>query len=391
VVAVLSLLADLGFSQSTKVFAGRGESPRQLHSLLMRFAIGASLPLMLVFVMVMRLFGPTLLPNYPGHLQTATLIALPFFVYCGSWVYMMVGLAQIAKMNLVQVGTAAARLLLTIIVIVGLSMGLRAAVAIYVGTLLAQALAMAAIAASIGREAAGARSGLFAEMFRFGLRGTGGAIAGLVWQSTPVFVLNVLHGPAAVGVLSVAQQLVEKLHLPMEAVQDATFRRISRLPLGEAKAALNRYIRISGWLMGLLILTAGVVIPFAIVLVLGPSYAAAVPVVVALIPGALVMSTASLLATFFLAQLGKPGFMSIMASVALGILVALAVTLIPTFGATGAALAIAATQVIVTSLLVTAYVRTTGTRLREMATIDRAERGLIRARLLELWGARSGE
>jgi O-antigen/teichoic acid export membrane protein len=114
-------------------------------------------------------------------------------------------------------------------------------------------------------------------------------------------------------------------------------------------------------------------------------------VVVALIPSALVMSTASLLATFFLAQLGKPGFMSIMASVALGILVALAVTLIPTFGATGAALAIAATQVIVTSLLVTAYVRTTGTRLREMATIDRAERGLIRARLLELWGARSGE
>src|SRR5688572_27270081 len=213
VVGVLAILADLGFSQSTSVFTGRGESPRQVHRLMIATSIASSIVMSLLFLGVLKLFGPAILPNYAPDLQLATVVTLPFFMYTGRWRYLMVGLGQIGKMNLLQIGSAVVTFVMIVIFIVGMSMGLRAALVIYISLQIAQALIMAAIATSAGRSSVLPRRGLFPEMLRFGVRGTWGAIATLIWQRVPVFVLNVQYGQAAVGVFSVAQQLVEKMLL----------------------------------------------------------------------------------------------------------------------------------------------------------------------------------
>jgi O-antigen/teichoic acid export membrane protein len=216
------------------------------------------------------------------------------------------------------------------------------------------------------------------------VRGAGGAIATLLWQRSPVFMLNVFQGPAAVGVFSVGQQLIEKSLLPMEAMQDAIYRRMTRLPPSEATTVMNRYVRISGWSMGALLLTAGAVLPLVIVLFLGPTYRAAVPVVLALLPGAVVMSTALLLATFFLAQLGRPGLMSKLAGATLGVILLLSAALIPAFGPIGAALAVSGAQIFGTAIVVIMYLRATGSRFLELVTIDRQDRDLCRTQIFLL-------
>lgn len=386
VVALLAVLADLGFSQGTRVFAGRGESSRQIHSLLIRFSICSSIVVLLVFVPVLKLFGSMILPNYPLQLQIATTIALPFILYSNLWKYMMVGFAQIGPMNLVQIGSAATTLLLVITFVSGLSRGLPAAVTIYTGMLVIQAMFMAAIASSIGGDARSARKGLFREMFRFGLRGAGSAIATLLCPRMPVFMLNVFQGQAAVGVFSVGQQLTEKLLLPMEAVQDAIYGKMARLPPADAKTVMNRYVRISGWSMCIFVLMAAVALPIAVVVVLGPQYRATVPVVLALIPGAAVMSTPVLLSTFFVAQLGKPGLISILAGISLGIIVLLSAALIPANGPIGAALAVSGAQIIATVVVATIYVRTTGSRFLELVKIDRSDRDLFQRQVFLLLG-----
>jgi O-antigen/teichoic acid export membrane protein len=386
VVALLAVLADFGFSQSTSVFTGRGESPRQIHGLLIRFSICSSTVVLLAFLATLKLLGSTILPNYPASLQVATIIAVPSVVYAAQWRYLMVGLARIGTMNLIQIGFAAVTCLAVVIAMFGLSMGLPAAVAIYTGAVVVQALVMAAIARSLGRDAAEARHGLFREMFRFGLRGAGGAIATMLWQRSPVFMLNVFQGPAAVGVFSVGQQLTEKALLPMEAMQDAIYRRMTRLPPSEARTAMNRYIRISGWSMCVLLLTAGVVLPLVIVFILGPTYRAAVPVVLALLPGTVAISTTLLVATYFLAQLGRPGLLSMLASVTLGVTLLLSAALIPAYGPTGAALALSGAQIGAMATVVTIYLRTTGSRFLELVTIDRQDRDLCRTQIFLLLG-----
>ena len=388
VVGLLAILTDLGFTQGITVFSGRGESAKQIHHLMIGTSIVWSLVLSFLFIAALKWFGPAILPNYSPALQLATVVTLPFFIYTGRWRYFMVGLGQIGTTNLMQIGSAAMTFLMVMIFIVGMGKGLAAALLIYIGLQIAQALAMSAISISVGRSSPMPRKGLFAEMFRFGLRGAWGMIATVAWQRVPVFVLNIHFGQAAVGVFSVAQQIIEKMLLPMEAMQDAIYRKMAQLPLAEAKAVINRHVRVSGWSMALLLAVAAAALPMAILFVLGPQYRPMIPVALALIPGALAMSTAYLLSTFFVAQLGRPGLMSILSSVTLGMVVLLSVILIPMYGPTGAGFAVAGAQIAGTIVVVIAYLRITGSRALDLMRITSADRelALSQVRALVLLG-----
>jgi len=375
VVALLAVFADLGFSQSTNVFAGRGESVRQMHAIIGRFSMLASAVLLGVFLIAMALIGKRVLPNYPRELQIATIISVPFFVYSTLWNYLMIGLGQIVIMNAVQVGAAVVTIVAIGVLIVGMSVGVVAAVAVYCAVLVLQTIAMVIVVRRLGNSAEfEARPGLFREMWAFGLRGSGGSVAAILWPRIPVFVLNVFHGAAAVGVFSVGQTLVEKMLLPVQATQEAIYRRMARLDPEGASSSMNRYIRISGWSMLLFFTGVALLLPFAVMTVLGEKYRAAVPVILVLVPAALMMAVSLLLATFFLAHLGRPGLLSILALVNLALNAALSFALIPHFGALGAATAVAITQVIGTLVVLILYLRETGAHPLELLRIDAADR-----------------
>ena len=392
VVALIAVFADLGFSQSTNVFTGRGEQPGQVHGIIVRFSAAASIVLAAAFLVAMALFGPKILPNYPRPLQIATAISIPLFVYSQLWNFFMIGLGRIWTMNAVQVASATISLVGVSVLVIGMAQGLNAAVGIYVGVLVVQVFVMAFVAWRVARTAGGTpRPGVFGDMWQFGLRGYSGSVSAVLWQRIPVFALNVFSGPAAVGVFSVGQQLVEKMLLPIQATQEAIYRRMAQANPEDARAAMNRYIRVSAWAMLLFFAAAALVLPIAVSLVLGPKYRAAVPVILVLVPAALMMAVSLLLATFFLAHLGRPGLLSILAMSNVALIAVFSFVLIPRFGTMGAAFAVGATQIIGTVVVIILYLRFTGGRLAELVRISGDDREVFLRQLRLAMNLRSQE
>jgi len=203
--------------------------------------------------------------------------------------------------------------------------------------------------------------------------------------------LNVFHGAGAVGVFSVGQTLVEKMLLPIQATQEAIYRRMARLDRHLASSSMNRYIRVSGWSMLLFFGVTALVLPIAVITLLGERYRAAVPVILVLVPAALMMAVSLLLATFFLAQLGRPGLLSILALINVAMNGILSFALIPRYGAIGAALAVGLTQVVGTLIVILLYLRATGARPMDLLRINRGDRDAFLQQLREILPLRSQE
>jgi len=392
VVTLLAVLADLGFAQSTNVFAGHGESIGQIHGIIARFSSAMSGALLLFFFLFLTLFGAVLLPNFASRLQIAAFVCVPLLVYSNLWNYLMIGLGRIWTMNIVQMTAAAVSLLGVVVAVVGFSKGLDAAIAIYSAVLFFQVTAMAILAVRLGnRFHSDHRPGLFREMWRFGLRGLGNAVSTILWPRIPVFVLNVFSGATAVGIFSVGQQLVEKLLLPVQATQEAIYRRMAQAETAQASTSMNRYIRISAWSMLIFFGGAALVLPLVVVAVLGNQYRATVPIILVLLPGTLLMCAGVLLSAFFLVQLKRPGLLSMLAMANVALTTVFSVVLVPRYGALGAAIAVSLTQVLGTIVIIAFYMRATGARAADVLFISGRDREVFVQQLRQIMWVKRAE
>src|SRR5262249_53214431 len=149
------------------------------------------------------------------------------------------------------------------------------------------------------------------QMLHFGLRGYLGSISNLLWTRAPVFILNVTHGPSAVGIFSLGQQVIEKLLLPVQSVRDVVYQKMSVLPAESAAPAMNRFVRLMIWGMLGMIVVGAIFTPLAVSLLLGPQYAEVSQLTRILLFGAVFVAVCLLLDTFFINQLHRPGLVSI--------------------------------------------------------------------------------
>ena len=381
VVSVLTVVADLGLSQSANAFFGRHEEWRDyLHQLILRFVPAFSVCTAILGGSVIWLAGDTLLPNLPGRLTWMAFAVLPIQLYTNIWISMMTGMGRIWQLNLVQLITGTLSLLMTLIFIVGLSGGVITAATIYAVAILVQSLIMISMALRIntGSAAGEPPRELPRQMLHFGLRGYLGSFSYILWTRVPVFLLNAFHGPAAVGIFSVAQQLVDRVLLPIQAVQDASYRKMSVLSSREATVSINRSLRLTWWGMWIVVLAGVLVAPPVIVLLLGQKYAASAEVCRLLLPGVAFMGAALLLDTYFLNQLHRPGLLSIVAWVNALISLALALLFIPSLAERGAAIGLVLTQVVGALIYFALYLRLSGARLTEMFLIRSDDLQLLR-------------
>ena len=166
---------------------------------------------------------------------------------------------------------------------------------------------------------------------------------------------------------------------------------MAQLDRSRASAAMNRYIRVSGWSMLLFFFFCSLVLPLAVSFLLGDRYRAAIPLILVLVPTALMMAVSLLLATFFLAQLGRPGLLSILALMNVALTAVLSFALVPRFETLGAALAVAATQAIGTLVVVALYLRATGAHPLELLLVNRDDRDLFLQQFREIVSLRSQE
>ncbi len=155
---------------------------------------------------------------------------------------------------------------------------------------------------------------------------------------------------------------------------------------GEVAAELTcRSVRVA--LLAGFLSAAGLaaVSPWLIPLVFGSPFAASVPALIVLLPGAIFAGGAKIL-TSFLNMRGRPGLNVIAGLAALVVNTGLTLWLVPRFGNLGAAVGSASAYFALFLILVTSFCRITGRRLRETLLL-RAEDWLA---IRERWPRRAG-
>ena len=380
-VSVLAALADFGLSQSSNAFFGRyREWGRYLHRTVLRLIPRFWLGVTVIGGLIIWFTGDILLPQFPHSLVLIAFAILPLSLYANLWNSMMIGVGRVWRVNVVQIVMCSLSLALTLIFVVALKGGVMSAALIYLTLMVIQFVVMLVMAFRLNPDKADTElpADLPRKMLHFGLRGYLGSLSALLWTRFPVFLLNATHGAIAVGIFSVAQQLVEKALLPVQAMQDVIYQKMSVLSSGTATLAMNRYLRITWWGMLLVALAGLAVVPWVITLPLGAAYAGAVPVARILLLGTAFASLSLLLDAYFINQMHRPGLVSILAwgNVLAGL--GLALLMIPALAEKGAAWALSLTQILGAALYLVIYLRVTRTPLAQLAYLHDKDVLMIR-------------
>lgn len=384
VVSVLAVLADLGLSQSANAFFGRHKGWRgSIHRVILKFVPIFWVATTAIAGLTLWALADVLLPNLSWSLIAMAFVVLPLSQYANLWNSMMLGMARIWRVNLVQLVMCTLSLSLTVIFVVILSGGVMVAALIYLSVMFLQFLVMLTMAIRLSEDAITDEppAELAQTMLNFGLRGYPGSLFYLLWTRIPVFILNATHGAVAVGYFSIAQQMAEKIQLPVQAVQDVIYQKMSVLPRNLATLAMNRYLRLTWWGMVSVVLVAAFLAPWLVVPLLGPAYASVVGPMQILLAGIAFTGVSQLLDVYFVNQLHRPGLASILAWVSVAMGLTLAVLLIPSYSEKGAAWAVACTSILGSLVYVGIYLSVTGTRLQELVFIRKHDLSLVQNQL----------
>jgi O-antigen/teichoic acid export membrane protein len=203
------------------------------------------------------------------------------------------------------------------------------------------------------------------ELLSFSIRGYPNALATLSWSRLPAFILDFTHGAGAVGLFSVAQQVLEQLILPIQAAQDAIYQRVAGLQRAQATRDMNRYLRTGFWAMLPLTVVCAVLSPWAVPLVFGSAFSGAAPVFQILLVSLLASVVPALLSPYFFGQLQRPELASGLAWIRVLLALTLSAVLAAALAEIGVAIALAVADVCSTLLIIYVYVRMAGTPLSQ--------------------------
>jgi O-antigen/teichoic acid export membrane protein len=385
-VLVLTALADLGMSQSAVVFTGRREVPMsRIHAVLLVFAPAVGFVVAAAALASLPLIADSVLAGLPRGWSIVALAVLPLSVYANYWTGMMVGARRIVEVNAVQFGTNALTLAanLTFVATTG---DATAAVVVYVVILALQAATMFGLVPRTRdvADTGGGATALARRMVAFGVRAYPNTVSALLWARLAVFVLNVYHGPPAVGVYSVAQQLAERILLPIQAIQDVMYARMAQLTRADASALLNRYLRLTVTAMVPTVIVVLLVSPALVSFLFSDSFQRSTAPLRLLLIGSAVQAIPVLLAPFFIAQLRRPGLLSLLSWSNAALSVVLLLALVPGGAETGAAIAIVVTQIVGTLIAYGLYLRIARTDPRSSLVLRSEDVALVRQQALAL-------
>ena len=163
-------------------------------------------------------------------------------------------------------------------------------------------------------------------------------LIGLLNYRVGLFVVERQLGLSATGVYSIAVVVAELLWFVSGSLTQAVYGRIGTPDRGRAAATTVRVLHLSLTALlavaPLLALAAVGLIPA----VLGPAYAASLPLLAWLLPGALLFGGASALSAYFTNHAGRPQVPAQVAALSLALNATLAWLLVPRLGMAGAAL-----------------------------------------------------
>ncbi len=188
----------------------------------------------------------------------------------------------------------------------------------------------------------------------YGLRAQVGGVLTLFNLRLDFIILNVFAGPAVLGVYAIASKFAELLKVPGMALTYVLYPRFAREGLVKAAARTRVMAPRAGLLLGSAVVPLWLAAGFVIPLLYGPAFRGAIVPAQIILLGLAFEGVAGVL-TGFLYGVGRPGLNSCAMAIGLVATIALDLLLIPSFEATGAAIASAVAYATSTIALVWFY------------------------------------
>jgi O-antigen/teichoic acid export membrane protein len=363
---LLALILGLNLGTACTTFLAQGRyRAAEVQTVAAGLALALGALAALSTVLLYALLRDSVFRGVPfGYLLVAVLL-VPITIYQSYWNAIMVGTGRMAAMNALNLalnfGNTAALLLAVGAFGGGLPGFLLAWVVGWLGW-----LAGSLVLTGRGGGFAWPPQSAARDLIGFGLRGHGAGIANQLFLNFDVYVVQVALGLGPLGIYALAVQLARKLWLPLNAVTIAATGRISGLPPGEAMLLTAKVSRTSLLLVSVLAVPLGLISPWLIPFLYGPAFAGAVPPLILSLVGTAGFAVFQVLGVYITAQMGRPGLLSIIAWVELGISIPLYIGLILAYGIAGAGLASSLTYLLAMAGTVVVFRRHTGLPLHAL-------------------------
>ncbi len=378
--SMMAIFLNCGIGAANVYFVGsrRADIPT-LTGNSMSFALLATiLGMIITAALLSKGFLQMLLPGVPTWLVLIAMIGLPVGLISGYFIAILQGLQSIFTVNILNLGQNAFMVVSAFFLVACFEMGLLGALMAYVGT----GLTALMILLLIMRKKGGAFLPKFSPPIMrltvfFGLKGQLGNIIQFFNYRLDMFMVNYFLGPWDVGIYSTSVVLAELLwHFP-NAVGFVIFPKAASTKPEVMNVFTPRVFRFTLGLTALggigLVLLGKPIISF----IYSPTFLPAYVPLLALLPGVVLLGGAKVL-TNEIAGRGYPHYNSMNAGFALLLTVILDLTLIPRYGALGAAIASSIAYAVVFFAAITFYWIVS--RKREVAPVfeELKENGIYR-------------
>jgi len=347
----ISLFGSLGVETANSVFVGRGEEqPGRIHtaSLILTALLGGT-----AFLLAWSAY-PLPALGLVGRVERLdfliSLATVPFILYQNMVWSILIGTGHLVLLSRTKILIALLRLTgdMTVVGLVcwpggpdsaGTAQAVRWLLASFLVCSALAALALLLTSLPVARPQPLKARGLVRQLMGFGLQSHLGTIAGQLHSRADTFILNAIHGTAAVGLYSVAVQAAELPILFFSAIQNAVFARVSGSDPDQATRMVSFLIRVgcAAWLL-LVGLGITVVAPL-LTWILGPAYQTSGVAFSLLIGGTASIGISRLCTPYFLGQLKRPDLLSGLAWVNVIINLTACILLVPGMSVLGAATA----------------------------------------------------
>jgi O-antigen/teichoic acid export membrane protein len=212
------------------------------------------------------------------------------------------------------------------------------------------------------------------ESLSFGLRERAGEVLDNMVILSDRYFLSYFHGIASVGIYSISCWIAERLWYIPTSIAFVLYPEAASLTGDKSKNFVTVVCRNTLFINAILAILFFLLGKFLIVTLFGYQFADALTPLLLLIPGTLGLTLSITLKTYLLSE-GKPLLITYASIVAFVVNMALNFTLIPRYGANGAAIATTTAYILYSGAILCFFVRFTDKKVSEVILIQKEDIG----------------
>ncbi|HEX7334724.1 MAG TPA: polysaccharide biosynthesis C-terminal domain-containing protein [Pyrinomonadaceae bacterium] len=366
-VATIVQLGSFGLPSSNTYFIAQDQThfrAAAINSLIFALGAGSILALGLIAIASLR-------PDWFGFVSAELIriaaISIPFQLVALIGLNILLALGKIREFNLLDLAGQSFLLINAALVLLVLKQGLETLVTLNTAASILVGIVVALLLVISGKRLVQSRwradMALLRRMISYGVKAHVAILAGAIIIRADLLIVNHFRGAAEAGVYSVASQFALLLMLLPGVIATLLFPRVTTEQdvRGETTCIVSRYTTL---IMFLCCLAA---VPFSLLLPLiyGPAFSDATKLLLILLPGVYLMGLESVLVQHFNA-LGLPRAIPLYWVATLALNLVLVFTLVPRYGAQGAAIASSISYAAIFGLVALHFHTSTGRSFTEV-------------------------